>query len=83
MRWRQRAPQAIFERKRYEMVDFHRVFPQNRRLRRAETDVLGCEQALEAPERRPTDRLGRQSRSRELGRFLWGSASGMRSGPEG
>ena len=39
------------------------------------------EQVTVTAERRPTDRLGRQSRSRELGRFLWGSASGNRYGP--
>ena len=32
--------------------------------------------------RRPTDRVGRQSRSRELGRFLWGSSFGNTRGPE-
>ena len=33
--------------------------------------------------RRPTDRVGRQSQSRDLGRFLWGSSSGKSGSPGG
>ena len=47
-------PQAIFELSPEWLISS--FFPQNRRLRRAETAVWGCEQAPVKLERRPTDR---------------------------